>query len=280
MRTIEVDLKKAYGTRGGVLEGALLCDLTDDAKMNEGFTRPAVIIVPGGAYWGVSRREGDSVASAFLARGFQTFTLRYLTVTAGIAYPEELTELAASVDYVKTHAKELHVNPEEVFVVGFSAGGHLVANLAVEWQDIEAVTGKKLDCKPTATGLSYPVITTKAGYVDTHENLLNGYSKEEKEQLLKKLNLNEAVSDLTPPSFIWTTAEDPLVPSKNALLYALALADRGISYELHVYPQGGHGLSTGDREVNSLYDMPCLSRISRWIEDCCLYFRLFVTEKF
>lgn len=277
MRTFEIDLKEAYGTKGGRLEGTIVCDLTDDAKANEEFVRPAVIIVPGGAYAMVSRREGDLVAAAFLARGFQTFILRYLTVQDGVAYPEQLIELASSVDYVKKHAKELHVNPNEVFVVGFSAGGHLVGNLAVEWQDIEAVAGKKLDCKPTATGLSYPVITVKAGYVETHENLLHGYSKEEKACLLKKLNLNEAVSDLTPPSFIWTTATDHAVPSQNSLLYALALANHGISYELHVYPQGGHGTGTGSLEVN--VKQPGLERLCRWVDDCCLYFRLYIEER-
>ncbi len=279
MKTFEVDLKKEYGTEGGKLTAILCGDIYDDPAANEAWTRPAVIVVPGGAYWMVSKREGEPVASGFLARGFQTFILTYLTASDGeYAYPEQLTELAAATDYVKKHAKEMHVNPDEVFAVGFSAGGHLTADLAAEWQNIEEITGKKLDCKPLAVGLSYAVISAKTGYAGSHENLLQGYTEEAKTELLKKLNLDEAVSENTPPAFLWTTAEDDCVPSENSLLFALQLAKRKIPYELHVYPQGHHGASTCDMEVNA--ENAWLKRNSRWLDDCACFFRLFTKEKF
>lgn len=279
MKTFEVDLKKEYGTEGGKLTAILSGDVYDNAEANEKRTRPAVIVVPGGGYGMVSKREGEPVAAAFLSRGFQTFILTYLTASDGeYAYPEQLTELAAAADYVKKHAKELHVNAEEVFAVGFSAGGHLAADLAVEWQNIEEITGKKLDCKPTAVGLSYPVISEKTAYKGSHENLLQGYTQEAKAELLKRLNLDEAVSEQTPPAFIWTTAEDNCVPSENSLMYALQLAKRKIPYELHVYPQGGHGASTCNVEMCG--EMPWLKRNAHWLDDCASFFRLFTKEKF
>lgn len=279
MKTFEVDLKKEYGTEGGKLTAILNDDIYDDPVVNEKWTRPAVIVVPGGAYWMVSKREGEPVATAFLARGFQTFILTYLAAVDGeYAYPEQLTELAAAADYVKKHAKELHVNAEEVFAVGFSAGGHLTADLAVEWQNIEEITGKKLDCKPAAVGLSYPVISAKTGYTGSHENLLQGYTEEAKAELMKRLNLDEAVSEQTPPAFIWTTAEDNCVPSENSLLYALQLAKRKIPYEVHVYPQGWHGTSISNVEMCGEHEW--LQHNAHWLDDCASFFRLFTKEKF
>ena len=86
------------------------------------------------------------------------------------------------------------------------------------------------------------------------------------------------MSDCTPPAFLWTTADDGVVPCSNAVRYALALANHGITYELHVYPHGAHGLATASAEVNA--DTPNLARISRWMDDCAAFFRLYTEEKF
>ena len=131
MRVYTVDLKEKYAfLQGGRLE-CILMDFPADCE-NPGWKRPAVVVVPGGGYAMVSKREGDPIASEFFANGFQAFVLTY-EVTPNVAYPEQLLELAAAVDYIKTHAEELSVNADEVFAVGFSAGGHLTGNLAVEY---------------------------------------------------------------------------------------------------------------------------------------------------
>ena len=278
MQTFDVDLKKEYGVKGGTLTAILSGTPHDGAELSEKWTRPAVIVVPGGGYGMVSKREAEPVAQAFLAKGFHCFILTYLVKNDGVAYPEQLTELAAAVDYVKKHAQEMHVNGEEIFVVGFSAGGHLVADLSVEWQNVAAVTGKDLDCKVAATGLCYAVISSKAGHVGSYDNLLQGYTAEAREELLKKLDLNNSVSEKTPPAFLWSTAADTCVPSENTLLYALELAKRKIPYELHVYPECEHGASTCNYEINGEYAP--LRRAARWVDDCCYFFRLFTTEKF
>ena len=174
------------------------------------------------------------------------------------------------------------LNPNEIFAVGFSAGGHLTANLAVEHQNIYAKLGRNLDCKPTAVGLAYPVISKIHGHQGSYENLLWGYSDEAKEELLKTLNLDQAVSKDTPPAFIWTTATDTCVPPDNSLRYAMALDREGIDYELHVYPRLGHGISTAKLEINT-YNAEIekhFIRTSRWLDDCAAFFRLYIQEKF
>ena len=243
----------------------------------EGWQRPAVLVCPGGGYGMTSKREGEPIASAFFGKGFQVFILWYL-VAPEATYPEQLFEVSAAVDYIRMHAKELHVNPKEIFVVGFSAGGHLTGNLAVEWQNVPAKTGVKLDCKPTAVGLAYPVISNSHGHFGSYHNLLMGYTDEAKAELLKTLNLNEAVTENTPPAFIWATANDGLVPSDNALRYAMALDAHGIEYELHIYPRGQHGISTGSLEICP--DLPEMKKVSVWLEDCAAFFRLYTEEKF
>lgn len=277
MKTYKIALKELYGTEGGELE-CLLAEAPYDQPSPE-WRRPAVVVVPGGGYSMVSKREGEPVASRFFAKGYQVFILTYLCQPDGVRYPEQLTELAAAVDYVKKNAAEMKVNPEEIFVVGFSAGGHLAADLAVEWPCVGQKTGLDLDCRPKAVGLGYPVISYRCKHEGSFVNLLSGYTEEAKAQLCKELSLDERVTKDTPPAFLWTTVEDSCVPVENTLYFALALNKNEIPYELHIYPKGDHGLSACDWEVNPSC-APFLRKNAQWTDDCADFFRSFCVEKF
>ena len=158
MKVNVIELKAHYPVQGGALKCIAMETPWSDG--HEDWKRPAVVIAPGGGYTHVSKREGEPIALAFLEKGFQAFILDYVC-SPEARYPEQLIELASAVDYVKKHAKEYSVNPNEVFVIGFSAGGHLTANLAVEHQAVSEKAGVALDCKPTAVCLSYAAITEK-----------------------------------------------------------------------------------------------------------------------
>ncbi len=275
MKTFIKKLKEEYAfLQGGILEGLLMENPNDVAT----WRRPAVIVVPGGGYHYCSRREAEPVATEFMARGFQTFTLTYLCAPENARYPEQLLELASAVDYVRGHAEEFKVNPDEIFIVGFSAGGHLTGTLSVEHQNVEQKAGVKLDCKPTAVGLGYPVISQIHGHQGSYDALLKGYSEEEKAELYKTVNLDQAVNEQTPPAFIWATAQDQVVPTDNALRYASALDKQGITYELHIYPHGPHGLSTASWEINGA-EVPDMYRIRRWVQNCAEFFYNYVSER-
>lgn len=274
MKAFLANLKEEYNVKGGTLNACLMDSPFD---VDRKWRRPAVIIVPGGGYGYVSKREGEPVAAEFFAKGFQTFVLTYeVGGENGYPYPEQFLELASAVDYVKKHAEEFYVNKDEVFVVGFSAGGHLTGNLAVDYENVPQIAGRDLDCKPTAVGLCYPVISKINGHQGSYENLLYGYTDEAKEELLKKLNLDEAVTEKTVPSFLWTTAEDICVPPDNAIRYALACNKKKVQFELHVYPHGGHGKSIASREIN---DDETLDQICKWLPACIDFFREFITER-
>ncbi len=277
MNIFKVDLGPLYGLQGGTLD-CILGDCPLDGE-HPTWRRPAVLVIPGGDYWACSLREGEPTASFFLSKGFQTFILTYTTCQNGTHYPEPLLQAAAAVDYVRKHAARLHVDPQEVFVVGNSAGGHLTANLAVDYRHASELAGRALDCRPTAVCLSYPVITTKAGYGRSHKNLLDGCTDEQKAQYMQRLELDELVDGDTPPAFIWATAEDDLVPAENALRFALAMARNGVRYELHIFPQGGHGISTCSMEINTGCE-PYLRRNAQWLENCASFFRLYTQEGF
>ncbi len=276
MKCVSVSLKEEYNLQGGELT-CMIADCPLDGEHPE-WRRPALIAVPGGNYDWCYQHEGEPFAAYFLGKGFQTFILKYTTSVDGVHYPEQLLELACAVDYVKKHAKEFHVNPDEVFVEGNSAGGHLTANLAVDYQLASKLMGAQLDCRPTAVALSYPVITTKAGYAGSHNSLLKGCTEAEKEQYMHRLQLDELVTKDTPPAFIWATAEDALVPAENAMRFASALARNGVPYELHIYPHGWHGLSTCNAEVCG--QEPYLKKNAQWLENCADFFREYTAEKF
>ncbi len=278
MKTFTLQLKEEnYPVSGGTLT-AILADEPFDAP-NPSWKRPAVLVIPGGAYAMTSKREGEPIALDFLSRGFHAFILHYQTVNDGIQYPEQLLELVSAVDCIKKNADAWRVNPDEVFVIGFSAGGHLVGNLSVAYQDIEAIAGCKLDCKPAGIGLGYPVISQKYGYTGTHDNLLNGYTEEAKAELYPRVNLDEAVTEQVPPTYLWATATDQVVPVKNTLCYALALAEHKVPYELHVFTEGAHGISSGSAEINS-WQIATAKATRVWIDECANFFRRFVKEEF
>ena len=270
-----IDLAKEYGLKGGSLECLCLAHPYDIKE--QAWQRPAVIVVPGGGYGMCSQREAGIVATSFLARGFQAFVLRYAVHADGAAYPEQLLELAAAFDYVRKNAKQFAVNADEVFAVGFSAGGHLVADLACEHMTVEEKYGKPLDCTPTAVGLSYPVIYYE-GHKGSYHNLLGNLPEAERERLLPTLNLDERVTADASPAFIWSTFEDGAVPCENSLRYASAMAKAGVRFALQVYPFGQHGMSIATKEISSQYGEAAMDWTKSWVDDCCKFFRIYVKE--
>ena len=267
-----IELKDRYGcVHGGTLKVLGLDCVWGDGH---GWVRPMVIVVPGGAYFGVSNREAEPVAAEFLARGYQVAVLKYLCQQDGAYYPEQIFELACAVDHIKKNAAKYHVNPDEIFAVGFSAGGHLVADYSDECASIPARAKADLDVSVKAVGLSYPVIDD---HDESFDNLLCGYTGEEKARLKESLKLPARVTKGTPPTFIWTTATDGLVPAANSLRYALALAEKDVPYELHVYPVGDHGKSCATVEVND-DEKEILPILAAWVDDMARFFRTYCEE--
>ena len=258
-----VNLSELYGIGG---TATLKCFLhKGDGEMapyNQNL--PAMIAVPGGGYHFVSEREGDPVAVEFFNRHYNAFTLVY-DIAPAARYPLALTELACAVDYIKTHAEELHVDRKRVFAAGFSAGGHLVGCLANFYKNlpVSEANGKKLDAALTGIVLGYPVIMP-GSHGGSFENLLG--TKDMNAPEAQALSLEKTVTPDNPPCFIWTTAEDTCVDPMATVMYTTALLKNKVTVESHIFPYGWHGSSVGDERVFTAEQATNFVRVREWTD--------------
>lgn len=260
-------------------EALLTCYLKDNTDGKPNARRKAVIICPGGGYDFCSTREGEPAAFQFLAMDCQAFVLHYSTAPG--VFPQALSELAAAVALIRRRAGAWHVDPQCIIVCGFSAGGHLAASLGVFW-DRDFLSGKlelrKEEIRPAGLILCYPVISSgEYGHKGSFDNLTgNGLSEYGRDFL----SMEKQVGSQVPPVFMWHTDTDRTVPVENSLLFAWALKKAGVGLELHIFPEGRHGLALASQETDKETDdnrggyvVPCcqiwtsLARV--WIHSVC-----------
>ena len=209
--------------------------------------RPALLVIPGGAYRFVSPREGEDFGMHFYADGYQIFVLDVYSCCEQAKDFAPLHEAAAAVSAIRRHAEEWHIDPEKIAVSGFSAGGHLAASLGCHWNN--SALGLPEDCRPNAMILGYPVISLyEYSHADSTKNVTGG-----SEETRRVLSLERHVGPQVPPTFIWSTQEDASVPIENTLLFVNALQAQGVSFESHVFAHGRHGESICTQEVERLH---------------------------
>lgn len=233
----------------------------------------AILVLPGGGYGTVcSDREGHPIAMAFAARGVNAFVLEY-TVTPNDPYLP-LTEASLAIKFIKEHAEEYAIDPERVFVVGFSAGGHLAATLGTMWNDtvLAERTGDLAGLnRPAGMLLCYAVINP-TGHYGSFYNLLGEHRDDP--AYLHAFSADERVSADTCPAFLVHTGEDECVPvEKNALVMATALSKAGIPYEMHIYPKGPHGMALADRNTSCGNSAWIDATYARWVDDSIVWMK-------
>ena len=234
-----------------------------------GVKRPAIVVVPGGGYHYVSDREADPVANAFMAMGYHTAVLRY-TVEKGV-YPAQLQQLAAAVALLRSHENDWYIDPDKIVVMGFSAGGHLAASLAVHWHESwlsEALGVPNEAIRPNLAVLAYAVLI--AGE-HTHEGSWKRLLGENWESLWREMSLDRHVTAQTPPCFLWCNGGDTTVPLENSLAFASALRRCGVPFELHCYEKGKHGASLCNEVVRKKPETKFYRSVSLWVEQCHLW---------
>lgn len=226
-----------------------LCTYILDCTKEIGITkRPLILMCPGGGYCFTSDREAEPLAMRFLAMGYHVAILRYSVAPA--TYPTALLEAAASMKLIHEHAKEWNVDTEKIVIQGCSAGGHLAASLGVFWHEkwlAEKTVVASEILKPAGMILCYPVITSgEYAHRGSFEALLDGKYTDE---MLERTSLEKQVTEHTPKAFIWHTFTDESVPVQNSLFFIEAMKKYEIPVEFHMYPVGGHGLSTCDEQT-------------------------------
>ncbi len=210
--------------------------------------RGCVIVCPGGSYVMRADHEGDPVCKFFNAHGLSAFTLNYRV------FPYDYFAIRADVNravrWVRYHAEEFGIDPNKIALLGFSAGGHL-ATMGSTNYDRGLEEGDEIDrvsCRPDAALLCYAVISLIPGITHDHTRfvLIGRLEEELREKLATQLSGELAVTEDTPPTFIWHTADDDCVKVENAIGMSASLAAHKIPFELHIFDKGCHGLGLAE----------------------------------
>lgn len=231
-------------------DATLTTYVSDDTPEMNMPPRRAIIVCPGGGYRFLSDREAEPIVKLYLAAGLNVFLLRY-SVGAGAANYAPLIQASLAIKHVRENAEQYNVDPNYVFITGFSAGGHLAASTGTLW-NIPQVLAEMGDAplninRPTGMILCYAVLTYshKGSFCN-----LCGTTEPTADQLAQ-FELERYVTPETPPAFLWHTLTDKTVTVQSSLTFAQALKDNGVPFELHIYPEGAHGLSLCNEETCS-----------------------------
>jgi acetyl esterase/lipase len=206
----------------------------------------AIVLAPGGGYIrDVIDTEAFESARRFAAAGITVFVLYYRLPGDGWANRSDvpLQDIQRAVRLVRAYAGHYGLDPARVGVLGFSAGGHVVASLATRYADkvyapIDAADG--LDARPAFVGMLYPVITmSEKSHPGSREKLLGPNPSRD---AVAKYSCEQHVSAATPPSFIALANDDAAVPPMaNGVAMYEALFAAKVPVEMHAFAIGGHG---------------------------------------
>jgi acetyl esterase/lipase len=211
-----------------------------------GKTSTGVIVCPGGSYTHLAMdHEGTQIASWLNNLGINAYVLKY-RLGPRYHYPVELWDAQRAIRYVRAHASDFGIRPDRIGIWGFSAGGHLASTAATHFAaaDAQADPTDRQSARPDFAILSYPVISMIEPYVHlgSRRNLLG----DKPDPALALLLSNELqVTSQTPPTFLFHTTEDQVVPVENSVLFYLALRKAGVPVEMHLYQKGRHGAGLG-----------------------------------
>lgn len=206
----------------------------------------AVLVSPGGAYRNVVvDKEGHEMGRWLSARGFTVFVLYYRLPGDGWgAGPNvALSDAQRAMRIIRSRAQDFGLDPERVAAMGFSAGGHLCADLATRfatptYDAIDAADAHS--ARPMIAAPVYPVISMSApvAHALSRELLIGADASAELERAHSP-HCN--VPDDAPPCFLVHAEDDASVVAENSLLFRAALIEKGIPVEAHFFAHGGHG---------------------------------------
>ena len=206
----------------------------------------AIVLTPGGGYKNiVIDKEGYELARWLAARGITVFVLYYRLPGEGWTNRENvaLADAQRAVRLVRRRAADYNVDPERVGAMGFSAGGHVCADLAARFADPvyrPVDEADSLSARPMLAAPVYPVISMSAplAHAGSRANLLGDNPSLSAEEAHSP---HRNVPDDAPPHFLLHAEDDGAVPVANTLALRAALVEQGVLVETHLFAHGGHG---------------------------------------
>lgn len=213
----------------------------------------AVIICPGGSYHHLGLyNEGNTSAKWFSSIGVDAFVLKYRTNESGYNHPAMLQDIQRAIQLIRENAKEYDIDTNKVGVIGFSAGGHLVAmsgEFSESHNELEKL-GIKTDVslRPDFVMPIYPVVSMQEdiSHKWSRKSLLG---KNPSQELCDEFSLELNVPSSMPPTYIVVAKDDDVVMYENSIRLYEALQNKNIpNCELHLYEWGKHGFGMLDND--------------------------------
>ena len=257
-----IKLNEFYNLEGNPELEVIIPYIRDDNKRNKS---RGIIICGGGAYTYVSTREGEPVAIEYMRNGYCTFILRYSTKKA---YPTPMHELACAIDYLRKNADKYYLLKDNISIIGFSAGGHLVSSYGYLYKHPDFIKKTNMNpenIKPNAIISCYPVITMgEHTHLETRFNITGN-----NHELNDLLSVEKNIDSSYPPTFIWTTKEDTIVPYINSTMYAEALELNTIPFHFDLFDKLDHAKSIGTKLVNEIStdEINLYKKLSTWVDN-------------
>ncbi|QQM62473.1 alpha/beta hydrolase (plasmid) [Lactiplantibacillus plantarum] len=232
----QVVLDETNGTKLDIYNSATDVDL------------PGIVILPGGSYKPFKQRDSERVALTFLTQSYQAFVLEY-PINEKKNYQVAKQSITTAFDYIIKHANDLKVNPQNIGIIGFSAGGQLAAAYSCEANN-----------HARFAILGYPVINQ---------------ALDEKIGIQSE-DVSKLVTTDTAPTFIFGAREDGLAQYVDHIQpYTTALFENEVPFELHVFGSGGHGFSLGNQYTAIVNRGRADKHFAKWFPLCLEWLKQF-----
>ncbi len=254
--------------------------------------RPAIIIAPGGAYAVHATRESEPIALQFMQMGYQTFVLKYSVgsdrenpdrgLLKNAKYPKQVVEMLETLHIIKQNAEQWNIDKNQIYLMGFSAGGHVCVSCGVRWNDKTIIDQlsfipKGEELKASGIVVGYPFLTPNSEEFSSKHNIEGVKKTQEildyvlyqtdtpsKEQI-RNVDLLNYVSEKSVPLFIWHSIDDPVVDSRNSTRFVSKLLEFNIPVEYHLFGHGEHGKALSN-QLTCMDDSDIDRHLNKWIK--------------
>ena len=212
-------------------------------------TGAAVVVFPGGGYQILAiDLEGTEVWDWLTSKGITCVLLKYRVPNSGHHWdmqlnryvnpkaPMALQDAQRTIGLVRLHATEWHIDPHKIGVLGFSAGGHMVAQASTHFERAYSAVdaADKESCRPDFAVALYP------GHL---------WNWDDKQKFELNPDIATRINRETPPTFILYAEDDHVDNVNHGLVYYIALKDAGVPVEMHLYAKGGHAFGLRRTEL-------------------------------